>query len=87
MATPPGVIDAPEHTPDGPTKKSFAMFNESNTDEVEASESNADEVEASHPEPVKCTRRGPFYFTPMAVNSISPAHLHVRPMGVHCTCR
>ena len=23
----------------------------------------------------------------MGVNSISPAHLHVRPVGVHRTCR
>ena len=35
---------------------------------------------------VACTRREPFNFTHM-VNSISPAHLHVRPMGVHRTCR
>ena len=31
----------------------------------------------------------PFNSTPMGANAISPAHLHVRPMGVHrtCTCR
>ena len=33
------------------------------------------------------TRRGPFNSTPMGVNSIPPARLHVRPMGVHRTCR
>ena len=34
-------------------------------------------------------RREPFNFTPMAVNSISPARLHVlrAHMGVHRTCR
>ena len=30
------------------------------------------------------TRRDPSNFTPMGVNSISPAHLHVRPMGRAC---
>ena len=33
------------------------------------------------------TRPEPFSFTPMAVNSISPAHLHVRPMWALSTCR
>ena len=32
----------------------------------------------------ECTRRGPFDLTPIGVNSISPAHLHVRPMGRTC---
>ena len=32
-------------------------------------------------------RREPFTFTPMGVNSISPAHLHVRPMWVLSTRR
>ena len=31
-----------------------------------------------------CTPREPFNSTPMGVNSISPAHLHVRPMGRTC---
>ena len=31
------------------------------------------------------TRREPFNFTPIAVNSISPAHLHVHPMGRTCS--
>ena len=35
-------------------------------------------VNGAHPEP--------FNSTPMAVRSISPARLHVRPMGVHRTC-
>ena len=29
------------------------------------------------------THHDPFTSTPMGVNSISPAHLHVRPMGVN----
>jgi len=32
------------------------------------------------------TRREPFNFTPVAVNSISSGSPHVRPMGVHRTC-
>ena len=34
-----------------------------------------------------CTRREPFDFTTVGVNSLPSAHLRVRPMGVHCTCR
>ena len=34
-----------------------------------------------------CTRRGPFNFTPMGVNSTSPARLRVRPMERIRTCR
>ena len=30
---------------------------------------------------------GGLTFTPMGVNSMSPARLHVQPMGVHRTCR
>ena len=33
------------------------------------------------------TRPAPFNRTPMGVNSISPAHLHVRPMWALSTCR
>ena len=33
------------------------------------------------------TPRGPFNYTPMRVNSISPAPLHVRPMWALSTCR
>ena len=35
---------------------------------------------------LKGTRREPFNFTPMAVNSISFGSPHVHPMGVHRTC-
>ena len=32
-------------------------------------------------------RRDPLNFTPVGINSIPPAHLHVRPMGALSTCR
>ena len=43
-------------------------------------------VQASHNFALKGpgTRRGPFNLTPMGVNSISPARLHVHPMGRTC---
>ena len=34
-----------------------------------------------------CTRHGPFNFTPVGVNSTSPALLHARPMWALSTCR
>ena len=39
------------------------------------------------PVQLKCKRREPFNSTPMGANSISPGSPHVRPMGVHRTCR
>ena len=38
---------------------------------------------------IEGTRPEPFNFTPIGVNSISPAHLHVRPTHIHMgrTCR